>query len=122
MLAKMGYSGGLALLLSQGLLPLLVSENKACGISPAKAETSQSRRGLGSVETGRPQPKGFKESRSDGIVMVMRSWVPGWVAVEEACQSACDKIPKGPSFAERNTLASGITDHSCLAPFSPGLW
>lgn len=117
----MGYSGGLALLLSQGLLPFLVSENKACGVSPAKAETSQSRRGLGSVERGRTQPKG-KESRSDGILMVMRSWVSGWVAVEEACQSACDKIPKGPSFAERNTLASGVADHSCLALLSPGLW
>ena len=87
MLAKMGYSGRLALLLSQGCLPLLVSENKACEVSPAKTEISQSRRGLGSAERGRPHPKGFEESRSDGILMVMTPCMSGWVAIEEACQS-----------------------------------
>lgn len=76
MLAKMGCSDRLALWLSPGPLLLLVSEDKAYGVSPAKADISLSRRGLGSVERGRPHPEDDLRRPE-----VTRAGMSGWVAV-----------------------------------------
>lgn len=89
-------------LVAPGALLLLITENKVCVVSPAKAEISLSR--LESIGRDRPRPTRFKR--------ISKAYPSGWADVstlagEEACQPACDKIPQKFNLSAGSTLGWG---------------